>query len=74
MNLRPCIVMKKDEMFYGKCYGFGFKAWTHDASISVGGFPAGQESYAVGIVEFNDGHIEEVPIKYIQLIQEECDE
>lgn len=72
MNPRPCVVAKRGEdLRYGKCHGFGFKAWTHGAAVTIGGFTAGQESYAVAIVEFNDGHIEQVPVEQVTMIQEE---
>ncbi len=70
---RPCVVYKseKDETFCGWLHALGFKAWTHGAAVTVGGFTAGQESYAVGIVEFSDGHIEEVPVAHISLVKED---
>lgn len=73
LNPRPCAVCKcgKGETLYGWLHVLGFKAWTHGASVTVGGFTAGQESHAVGIVEFRDGHIEEVPVEHISLVKED---
>lgn len=74
-KFRPCAVRDPggDEPRCGLLHAFGFKAWTHGAAVSVGGFTAGQESHAVGIVEFPDGRIEEVPVGRIAMV-EECND
>lgn len=66
---RPCTVRSRGrgEPRRGLLHALGFKAWTHGAAVNVGGFTAGQESHAVGIVEFPDGRIEEVPVGQIEV-------
>lgn len=69
---RPCVVAGRGgDVRCGRCHGLGFEALTHGAAATVGGFTAGQESRAVGIVEFSDGHIEEVPVAHISLVKED---
>ena len=38
-------------------YGFLPKAWTHDASPLIGGFPAGQIAYPVAVVLLESGDV-----------------
>lgn len=56
---RPCIKRKTKE----KCF---FHLWSHesrlvDASPMIGGHPGGNISETLGILEFEDGHIETLP-------------
>lgn len=37
--------------------GFYQKAWTHDASPLIGGFPAGQIAYPVAVVLLKSGDV-----------------
>lgn len=65
---RPCTVEHGGATRRAVCHGFGFKAWTHAAAITVGGFPAGQESMAVAIVELEDGSLFEAPLKDVTML------
>ncbi len=65
---RRCSVKVGDSTQLGLCHGFGFKAWTHGAAVTVGGFPAGQESHAVAIVELSDGTLQEVPLGHVTML------
>lgn len=58
-ELRPCLVRGTDGMHSERAlfHRWSFKAWTHGAAITVGGFPAGQEAYAFAIIEREDGTV-----------------
>lgn len=53
---RPCLVDGERCLFHGAYV----KPWTHGASPLIGGFPAGQESRLVAVVEGEDGTLREV--------------
>lgn len=56
--MAPCFI---SEMFGEKTkallLGFYQKAWTHDASPLIGGFPAGQIAYPVAVVLLESGDV-----------------
>lgn len=60
-NLTPCWVYR----MHGKrekalLIGFFQEAWTHGASISIGGFPAGQSARPSAVVLFESGDVDTV--------------
>lgn len=58
MNLTPCFVSDDSgEKTKALLVGFYQKAWTHGASIMVGGFPAGQEAHPVALVLLESGDV-----------------
>ena len=62
-NLTPCLVSRKrGEKEKALLIGFYQEAWTHGASISVGGFPAGQVARPVAVVLLESGEIETVHV------------
>lgn len=69
-KLRECTY--KDE----KClfHGFFQRAYTHESALTIGGFPAGQESETVAIIELPSGEIKEVSATKIKFIGEEQEE
>lgn len=69
----PCLIGDGEQRQQGLCHGFGFRAWTHGAAVTVGGFTAGQESYPVAIVEFPNGQLKEIPLHEVQLKRERHD-
>ena len=54
---RPCLFGDGEHRFKGIFHGFATEAWTHGASISIGGFPAGQECHTYAIVEDESGKL-----------------
>lgn len=54
--MRPCKVNDKDAVFHQ----WSQRAYTVEESLIRGGRPAGQISYPVGIVEYENGTVEEV--------------
>lgn len=65
---RPCVI---GETSYGDgkrgvCYGIYVREWTHGAAVTIGGFPAGQESRAYAVVEFDGGHMSEGPAETVR--------
>lgn len=59
--LTPCRVCRKQgEKEKALLTGFYEEAWTHGASISVGGFPAGQVARPVAVVLLESGNVETV--------------
>lgn len=63
-ELRPCMWGDKRALLHS----VGTKAWTHGAAITVGGFPAGQISYATAIIETECGDVLEVPVSEIKML------
>ena len=60
-NLIPCRVSRKQgEKEKALLIGFYQEAWTHGASISIGGDPAGQVARPVAVVLLESGDIEAV--------------
>lgn len=53
---RPCIV-DGDRC---TCHFFYVAYWTHGAGLTVGSFPAGQESRSMALVEHADGSMQDV--------------
>ena len=58
MNLTPCFVSDDSgEKTRALLAGFYQKAWTHGASIAIGGFPAGQVAFPVAVVLLESGDV-----------------
>ena len=58
MNMTPCFISEiPGEKTKALLIGFYQKAWTHDASPLIGGFPAGQVSYPVAVVLLESGDV-----------------
>ena len=62
---RPCIVYGKRKALL---HLFFVYTWTHGESAMIGGFPAGQESKPVALVEYPDGSIETVYAGGVQML------
>lgn len=60
-NLTPCWVFRnREEEEKALLIGFFQEAWTHGASISVGGFPAGQSARPAAVVLLESGDVDTV--------------
>lgn len=58
MNMTPCFVSDDSgEKTRALLVGFYQKAYTHGASIMVGGFPAGQVAFPVAVVLLESGDV-----------------
>ena len=58
MDLVPCFISDDSgEKTKALLIGFYQKAYTHGASIMVGGFPAGQIAYPVAVVLLESGEV-----------------
>lgn len=58
MNMTPCFISEiPGEKTKALLIGFYQKAWTHDASPLIGGFPAGQIAYPVAVVLLESGDV-----------------
>jgi hypothetical protein len=58
MNMTPCFISEMPgEKTKALLVGFYQKAWTHDASPLIGGFPAGQIAYPVAVVLLESGDV-----------------
>lgn len=58
MNMTPCFISEiPGEKTKALLIGFYQKAWTHDASPLISGFPAGQISYPVAVVLLESGDV-----------------
>lgn len=58
MNMTPCFISEMPgEKTKALLVGFYQKAWTHGASITIGGFPAGQTAYPVAVVLLKSGDV-----------------
>lgn len=56
--MTPCFISEMPgEKTKALLVGFYQKAWTHDASPLIGGFPAGQIAYPVAVVLLESGDI-----------------
>ena len=58
---RPCLCGDGDNKFRGIFHGFVTEAWTHGASCSIGGSPAGQESRTYALIEDESGKLLMLP-------------
>ena len=47
-------------------HGFYQKAYTHEAALTIGGFPAGEEAYPVAVVEYENGQVETIPAEMVR--------
>jgi hypothetical protein len=61
---RPCLVDGKPAEF--RCYST--KAYTIGPSPCIGGYPGGQVSFPVGVVEYPDGRVGWADITLIRFI------
>ena len=61
---RPCIVNGRRALLHDMFV----KAWMHGTAATIGGFTAGQEAHACAIVEYEDGHLDEVHIGSIRML------
>lgn len=60
-NLTPCWVYRKQgKREKALLIGFFQEAWTHGASISIGGFPAGQSARPAAVVLLESGDVDTV--------------
>lgn len=60
-NLTPCWVYRKQgKREKALLIGFFQEAWTHGASISIEGFPAGQSARPAAVVLLESGDVETV--------------
>ena len=58
MNMTPCFISEMPgEKTKALLVGFYQKAWTHGASITIGGLPAGQTAYPVAVVLLESGDV-----------------
>lgn len=56
--MTPCFISETPgEKTRALLIGFYQKAWTHDASPLIGGFPAGQIAYPVAVVLLESGDV-----------------
>ena len=65
---RPCLFGDGEHKHRGLFHGFVTEAWTHGASASIGGLPAGQESHPVAIVEDERGKLFKLPLCEVTLL------
>ena len=66
MNMTPCFVSDDSgEKTRALLAGFYQKAWTHGASIAIGGFPTGQIAYPVAVVLLESGDVVTVDDKSV---------
>lgn len=66
MNMAPCFISNDSgEKTRALLVGFYQKAWTHGASIMVGGFPAGQVAFPVAVVLLESGDVVTVDAKSV---------
>lgn len=67
-NLTPCWVSRKrGEKEKALLIGFFQEAWTHGASIAIGGFPAGQAAQPVAVVLLESGDVVTVDAKSVTI-------
>ena len=65
---RPCLFGDGEHKHRGIFHGFFAESWTHGASVSIGGFPAGQESHPVAIVEDESGKLLMLQLREVTLL------
>lgn len=63
-ELRPCTAMGERALLHF----FFVHTWTHGASATIGGFPAGQENRPCALVEYEDGRIEAVSTDSVRML------
>ncbi len=63
-KLRPCSVNEK-QAFFHKWIDFSRPV---EAGLSIGSAPAGIIAYTLGLVEYEDGQVDEVPPKAIKFL------
>lgn len=68
---RLCSVEGIGECIFHMLYA---KSWTHGASITIGGFSAGQESIAMALVEDSAGVMHEVVATSVHFLDRKVDE
>lgn len=67
-TLAPCRVCRKQgEKERALLIGFYQEAWTHGASVFVGGFPAGQVARPVAVVLLESGGVETVNVEDVTI-------
>ena len=67
-NLTPCWVCRKQgKREKALLIGFFQEAWTHGASICVGGFPAGQSARPAAVVLLESGDVETVHAESVMI-------
>lgn len=52
---KKCVVKINGKELSATFYGVFQKAWTHGASLTIGGFPTGQMALPVAVVDFGEG-------------------
>lgn len=62
---RPCMVRQEGR---ARLHGLFVHAWTHGASVAVGGFCAGQETEPMALVEYEDGRLDAVAVSAVQML------
>lgn len=68
MNMTPCFVSDDSgEKTRALLAGFYQKAYTHGASIIIGGFPAGQVAFPVAVVLLESGDVVTVDAKSVTI-------
>ena len=68
MNLIPCFISNDPrEKTRALLIGFYQKAYTHGASIMIGGFSAGQVAYPVAVVLLESGDVVTVDAKSVTI-------
>ena len=68
MNMAPCFISDDSgEKTRALLVGFYQKAWTHGASIVIGGFPAGQVAFPVAVVLLESGDVVTVDAKSVTI-------
>ena len=68
MNMAPCFISNDSgEKTRALLVGFYQKAYTHGASIMVGGFPAGQAAYPVAVVLLESGDVVTVSVESVTI-------
>lgn len=66
MNMTPCSIHDDSgENTKALLIGFYQKAYTHGASIMIGGFPAGQVAFPVAVVLLESGDVVTVDAKSV---------
>ncbi len=68
MNMTPCFISDDSgEKTRALLVGFYQKAYTHGASIMVGGFPAGQVAFPVAVALLESGDVVTVDAKSVTI-------
>ena len=65
---RPCLFFDGERKSRGIFHGFATEAWTNGASVSIGGFPAGQECHTYAIIEDESGRLLMLPLREVTLL------